>query len=76
MMKVKERVFSIELKSRRDIKNITLADGGSDRVTIEGTIGKLTGAHFEEQVVLEVTGTKGILRVDLCVDEIGEDGRQ
>ena len=73
MMKTKERVFSIELKSRKDLKNIALADSGSDRVTIEGTIGKLMRAHFEEQVILEITGTKGILRIDLGVDEIKED---
>lgn len=73
MTKQKERVFSIELESREDLKNITLADNRSERVTIEGTIGELTNARFEEDVILEVTGTKGVLRIDLGVDEIKED---
>jgi hypothetical protein len=73
MTKDKERVFSIELESREDLKNITLADNRSERVTIEGSLGELTRAHFEEDVILEVTGTKGVLRVDLGVDEIKED---
>jgi hypothetical protein len=73
MTKTRERVFSIELESREDLKNITLADNRSERVTIEGTIGELTRARFEEDVILEVTGTKGVLRIDLGVDEIKED---
>ena len=73
MTKTKERVFSIELESREDLKNITLADNRSEHVTIEGTIGELTRAHFEEDVILEVTGTKGVLRIDLGVDEIKEE---
>jgi len=73
MTKQKERVFSIELESREDLKNITLADNRSERVTIEGAIGELTSTRFEEDVILEVTGTKGVLRIDLGVDEIKEE---
>ena len=72
MVKAKERIFSIELQSKKNLKNITLADSGNDRVTIEGTIGRLRRAHFEEEVILEVAGTEGILRIDLGRDEIGE----
>jgi hypothetical protein len=74
MVKAKERIFSIELQSKKGIKNITLADSGIDGVMIEGTIGRLKRARFEEEVILEVAGTEGILRIDLGRDEIGGDG--
>ncbi len=74
MMKDKNRVFSVELNSRKDLKNITLENGGNDKVTIEGTIGKLLAARFEEEVILEIVGTDGVIRIDLCDDEIkGEE---
>jgi hypothetical protein len=66
----KERVFSIELKSKRNLKNITLTNGSSDSVLVEGTIGELVQATFAEGIILEVIGKDGILRVDLGEDEI------
>jgi hypothetical protein len=72
----KERVFSVELKSKRNLKNITLTDGSSDSVLIEGTIGELVQATFAEGVVLEVVGDKGVLRLDLGEDDIKKTFQQ
>jgi hypothetical protein len=66
----KERVFSVELKSKRNLKNVTLTNGSSDSVLVEGTIGELVQATFAEGVILEVIGKNGVLRVDLGEDEI------
>jgi hypothetical protein len=73
MMKDKNRVFSIELDSKKDLKNITLENRGNNKVTIEGTIGKLVAARFEEEVILEIVGSDGVIRIDLCNDEIREE---
>jgi hypothetical protein len=72
----KERVFSIELKSKRNLKNITLTNGSSDSVLVEGTIGELVQATFAEGIILEVIGKDGILRVDLGEDEIKKTQKQ
>jgi hypothetical protein len=72
MENVKERVFSIELKKRRHLKNISLTNGSSDSVLIEGTLGKLAKASFKEDVILEVIGKNGTLRIDLKEDEISK----
>jgi hypothetical protein len=72
----KERIFSVELKSKRDLKNITLANGSSNSVFVDGTIGKLVQATFTEGIILEVIGKNGILRVDLGEDEIGKKTEQ
>lgn len=66
----KERVFSVELKSKRNLKNVTLTNGSSDSVLLEGTIGELVQATFAEGVILEVIGKNGVLRLDLREDEI------
>jgi len=68
--KNKERVFSVELKSKRNLKNVTLTNGSSDSVLVEGTIGELVQATFAEGIILEVVGKNGILRIDLREDEI------
>ena len=72
----KERVFSVELKSKRNLKNITLTDGSSDSVLVEGTIGELVQATFAEGIILEVVGKDGILRLDLGEDEIKKTSKQ
>jgi hypothetical protein len=65
-----ERVFSLELKSKEQLKNVTLTDSTTESVLVEGTIGKLVKAAFEEGVILEVVGDHGTLRLDLSPDEI------
>ncbi len=45
---------------------MTLTNNGQKENTlIEGTIGNLIKATFNEDIIFEVTGTKGTLRLDL-----------
>ena len=70
----KERSFSVELKSKANLKNITLNNDAQENAVIEGTIGKLEHAGFVEDSVLEVTGRKGVLRIDISETEIKRKG--
>ena len=65
-----ERCFSIELKSKVNLKNITLTNGGHENVLIEGTLGQLKHAEFAEGIILEVVGDNGVLRINLSQNEI------
>ena len=67
-----ERFFSIELNSKHQIKNMTMTEEQKESTLIEGTIGNLIEATFTEGIVLEVTGTKGTLRLDLQAKEISQ----
>jgi len=69
-MNEKERFFSVELKSKTNLKNVTMTNGGHENVLIEGTIGRLQRATFVDGVVLEVLCDKGVLRIGLIQDEI------
>jgi len=68
----KGRLFSVDLKSRQNLKSITMTNGSSDSVLLEGNIGELVQAKFTEGIILEVRGKNGVLRVDLCEDEISK----
>ena len=65
-----ERFFSIELEGKSSLKSATLASSENNEVLVEGTIGKLMQAEFVEDVVLQVCGTKGILRINIKEKEI------
>jgi hypothetical protein len=67
-----ERSFSIELRSKGDLKNVSLADGSDDRVLVEGSLGELVQATFAEGIVLEVVGRNGVLRMDLAETDISK----
>ncbi len=76
MEKEIERLFSIELKSRVHLKNVTMTNDGHDDVLVEGSIGKLYNAEFVDDIVLVVTGDKGILRINLAPDEVKTKQRE
>ena len=69
-MDEKARFFSVELKSKVNLKNVTVRDSSQEDVLVEGTLGKLQHAEFADGVVLEVFGDKGVLRVNLAIDDI------
>jgi len=69
-MEDNECFFSVELKSKAYLKNVTLTNGCRDSVLLEGTIGELTQATFAEGIILEVAGNKGTLRINLKEEEL------
>jgi hypothetical protein len=63
-------MFSIELKSKENIKNLNLTHGSNGGVLIEGFLGKLTSLNFTEGILLEINGSNGCLRMDLTKKEL------
>jgi hypothetical protein len=72
----KERFFSVELKSKVSLKNVTLSDSSLENVLLEGTLGQLQQASFAEDVILEVVGDKGVLRINLSQNDISKNQQQ
>jgi hypothetical protein len=68
--KNQEKSFTIELKSRQNLKNINVNNGSKESVLIEGTLGKFEHACFVEKDILEIVGQAGVLRIDLEEKEI------
>ncbi len=77
MLKInKERFFSVELKSKASLKNVTLSDRSLENVLLEGTLGQLQHATFAEDLILEVVGDKGVLRINLSQSDISKNQQQ
>jgi hypothetical protein len=65
-----EHSFSIEMKSKKYVKNISISEEDYNRVLFEGFLGDLEILSLIEGRMLEVRGSNGILRIDLSEDEL------
>lgn len=66
-----ENDFSIELNSNRNLTRIS-ASNDARSVIIEGNLGKLCHASFVDNVILEVKGSNGTLRLSLRKEDLNE----
>ena len=57
--------FSVEMKSKRHVRSISISNEARDRVLFEGDLGELEEVAFIGGSMLEVRGTNGVLRVEL-----------
>jgi hypothetical protein len=62
-------VFSVEMKSKRHVKNISISNEAHDRVLFEGDLGELEEVTFIAGSMLEVRGSNGVLRMELGEEE-------
>jgi hypothetical protein len=69
MSKIKERGFSVEMASKEHVRSLIISDESQGKVLFEGDLGKLRELGMVEEIVLQVKGTKGTLRIDLEEDE-------
>ena len=72
MLEVKnsQHTFTVELKSKEYVKNISLSDHTHDLVLFEGNLGKLLQLSLVEGDVLELVGVNGILRVSITQTQL------
>lgn len=65
---VQRHTFSVELNSKSSLV-LDIPRGAGGAVLIEGTLGEAVQAYFVENAILEMSGSEGILRVDLSTEE-------
>lgn len=70
--KSKERMFSIDMKSKENVRSISISDVSQDRVLFEGYLGQLEELSMINGAILEVRGINGVLRMELSEDELHE----
>ncbi|MFX1485015.1 MAG: hypothetical protein ACFFCP_17695 [Promethearchaeota archaeon] len=63
-MNENEHAFSIELESKR-LLSLEQPKEVNGSVLIEGILGELLSKEFVEGVMLELKGTRGVLRIDI-----------
>ena len=59
-----EHSFSVDMKSKKHVKSISISDEAHDRVLFEGNLGELLELSLVEGDVLEFIGVNGVLRVE------------
>lgn len=64
-----KHAFSVEMKSKQNVKNISISDEAHDRVLFEGDLGELLELFLESDV-LELVGVNGVLRVVLTKEQL------
>lgn len=67
---IAKHAFSVEMKSKNHIKQISLSSKSGYPILFEGILGELKNLSLVEDLVLEIKGKNGILRIDLTKDEI------
>jgi hypothetical protein len=65
-----EHSFSIEMKSKKHVKHISLSNESHEHVLFEGSLGELEELSMVEGAVLEIKGDNGVLRIDLSEEEL------
>ena len=66
----REHSFSIEIKSKDNIKTFSISNDAHSGVFLEGYLGGIEKLDIVEGMMLEIKGTKGTLRIDLDEREI------
>jgi hypothetical protein len=70
MRKRLRHTFSVEMKSKQYVKNISISDEAYDRVLFEGDLGDHVKASLVDDDVLEFIGSNGILRIGISRIEL------
>jgi hypothetical protein len=65
-----KNVFSVEMKSKKYVKSISISDEARDLVLFEGDLGELRELTLSEGDVLEFIGVNGILRIGLTEEQL------
>jgi len=65
-----EHTFSIELNSKKHVRNIVLTKKMTSSVLFEGALGELEEIALTEGRVLEFKGANGTLRMDISEEEL------
>ena len=63
-----EHSFSIQLKNKEYVKNVSLCD--DTEVLFEGYLGELESLGMIEEAILEIKGINGVLRIDLTQSQL------
>ena len=65
-------LFSIEMKSKKFVKQVTLSNESRDGVYFEGILGDILEICFVNGGMLEIRGVNGTFRIDINKEKVME----
>jgi len=63
-------LFSIEMKSKKFVKQVTLSNESRDGVYFEGFLGDIVEICFVNGGMLEIRGVNGTFRIDISKEKV------
>ena len=66
----KKGFFSVEIESKKHLTKVSISDKPRERVLIEGFLGEFSEIEMIENALIQFKGANGVLRIDLCNDEL------
>ena len=71
--KAEEHSFSIEMKSENCVRRMSFFDKENGHVFFEGFLGNLKNIAIVEDVMLEIEGKNGVIKLDITRQELEKD---
>ena len=68
--RIEEHSFSIEMKSKDTVRTLSFLEKEKSNVFFEGFLGKLENISMVEDVMLEIEGKNGVIKLDITSQEI------
>ena len=68
--RIKEHSFSVEMKSKDSVNTLSFIEKENGVVLFEGFLGKLENISLVEDVMLEIEGKNGVIKLDITAQEI------
>ena len=68
--KAEEHSFSIEMKSENCVRRMSFFDKENGHVFFEGFLGNLKNIAIVEDVMLEIEGKNGVIKLDITRQEL------
>ena len=68
--KAEEHSFSIEMTSEQCVNRLTFLDKENGHVFFQGFLGKLKNINVVEDVMLEIEGKNGVLKLDITRQQL------
>jgi hypothetical protein len=66
----KKGFFSVDIKSKKHLSNISISNKPHEQAVIEGFLGEYSEIGMIENALVQFKGTNGVLRIDISKDEL------
>ena len=68
--RAEEHSFSVEMKSEKAVRKMSLSENENEHFFFEGYLGKLENVSVIEGMMLQIDGVNGTLRLDITKQEL------
>jgi Trp operon repressor len=65
-----EHSFSVEMKDKHCVNKMNFINEAKNQILLEGYLGELKSVSMTEDVMLEIEGVNGLIRLDITQQEL------